>query len=355
MLLRNKLQELCYHKPTSGVKRFSACVTLGVMNSGTQWTRRRSSNARSQLTAQPAKHKMPPKSPRTPLDSRLVFRLTVAGIVCIGSLVSYAIIHRANTAQAPIIAQAKKRAEQASGLLDATKARRATETAYAHYAAGAVAQSIKSGVHVIPKTSIQITYDHLNPSRLDSIVNKQHPIYPLDYEPATVAANCQGSSAKATVLAAAKDDLEALCRAAAAVGVSLHITSSYRTYADQVATYNWWIAYSGKSTADTHSARPGYSEHQLGLSIDFSAGDLALDDFTGTAQQEWLAKNAYKYGWIQRYTSENSSITGFSAESWHYRYVGRDAARRYIESGARSLEDFWNISGGTYDKRVAPR
>ncbi len=188
---------------------------------------------------------------------------------------------------------------------------------------------------------------HSDPTRIDVIVNKKHCIQPLTFTPNTVSANCAGAGA-AVVTSSAVSDFTALCAAAKNAGVPLGITSSYRSYQTQVSTYNYWVAQGGQASADRYSARPGYSEHQTGLSVDFSAGNSGLESFTGTAQQKWMTKNAYKYGWVQRYTTANSATTGYNAESWHYRYIGRSAATRYTASAASSLEQFWGISGGNY-------
>lgn len=189
---------------------------------------------------------------------------------------------------------------------------------------------------------------HSDPSRTDVIVNKKHCIQPLTFTPNTISVSCTGSGSTAVIATSATEDFKALCAAAKAAGMPLGITSSYRSYQTQVSTYNYWVSQGGPAAADRYSARPGYSEHQTGLSVDFSAGANSLDSFTGTPQQKWMAKNAYKYGWIQRYTDTNSATTGYNGESWHYRYIGRAAAARYVQSGADSLESFWGISGGDY-------
>ena len=75
-------------------------------------------------------------------------------------------------------------------------------------------------------------------------------------------------------------------------------------------------------------ARPGTSEHQLGLALDIvDADDPQLETWQEeTPVQQWLMKNSWKYGFVLRYPPEKSSITGIIYEPWHYRYVGRQAA-----------------------------
>lgn len=83
-------------------------------------------------------------------------------------------------------------------------------------------------------------------------------------------------------------------------------------------------------------AEPGTSEHELGLAVDINADD---DRSTGDEVYAWLAKNAYKYGFIQRYPEDKTEITGIDYEPWHYRYVGKSAAREIYNSG-ECLEEY---------------
>ena len=180
------------------------------------------------------------------------------------------------------------------------------------------------------------------------IVNKKHCIQPIDFTPALATVSCAGSGS-ATISTFAVSSFKQLCATAKSAGVPLGITSSYRSYQTQVSTYNYWVSTSGQAGADRYSARPGHSEHQTGLSIDFSAGAGSLDGFTGTPQQQWMAANAWRYGFIQRYTAQNSTLTGYNAESWHYRYVGTSVAAQIHNLGpSASLESLWGVSGGDY-------
>ncbi|MGN1080840.1 MAG: M15 family metallopeptidase [Acutalibacteraceae bacterium] len=120
----------------------------------------------------------------------------------------------------------------------------------------------------------------------------------------------------------------AMFNAAKADGVTLSACSAYRPYSSQLRNFtnrvNKYISegYS-KEEAEritaTIIARPGTSEHQTGLVIDFNPCD---DSFENSAAYRWLQKNAENYGFVQRYKKSKSSITGIVNESWHYRYVG---------------------------------
>lgn len=185
---------------------------------------------------------------------------------------------------------------------------------------------------------------HSNPSSIAVVVNKKRCFNPLSFTPGDLV-----TTNGATISAKASADFNALMAGASAAGVPLTVTSSYRSYGSQVSTYNYWVGVSGRAGADRYSARPGYSEHQTGLAIDFATpSGAALSNFTGTPQQQWLAANAWQYGFIQRYTGANSAETGYDAESWHFRYIGRAAAASYTSSGSSSLERFWGVTGGDY-------
>lgn len=143
------------------------------------------------------------------------------------------------------------------------------------------------------------------------------------------------------------DDLKALGEAADADGIDLSILSTYRSYATQSSTYQYWVNYNGGdvAAADTVSARPGHSQHQLGTAVDFGSsenGDKVGSTFDTTDASQWLADNAHKYGFIISYPQGHESTTGYSYESWHYRYVGKDNALEMINSG--KILESWLVS-----------
>jgi len=129
------------------------------------------------------------------------------------------------------------------------------------------------------------------------------------------------------------NDLNEMRGAAAAENIVLYIRSAYRTHEDQESTFNETVSgYMGQGNSESAAveraelvaARPGYSEHQTGLAIDFSYG---ADAEKQAAMWDWLSANAYKYGFILRYPEGREHITGYSYEPWHYRYVGREHAK----------------------------
>ena len=140
------------------------------------------------------------------------------------------------------------------------------------------------------------------------------------------------------------NDLRDLVNAAKADSIDLSIVSGYRSYATQVSTYNYWVQYNGGNVdaADRISARAGHSQHQLGTAVDFSSKEVSDNigtRFSTTKASAWLQKNAYKYGFVMSFPYGYEYITGFSYESWHYRYIGKTNTLQMKSSGM-ILEEF---------------
>ena len=127
---------------------------------------------------------------------------------------------------------------------------------------------------------------HKNPSFSDVIVNKKHCIQPVTFIPADLVSIGNGF----LLSAKAAGSFNSLMAAASTANEPLAVTSSYRSYSDQVSTYAYWVNVSGAAGADTYSARPGYSEHQTGLAFDVAdaAKQYVLSNFSQTSQYQWL-------------------------------------------------------------------
>lgn len=143
-------------------------------------------------------------------------------------------------------------------------------------------------------------------------------------------------------------DLRAMATAAARAGVPLQIVSAYRSYSTQVATFNHWVAVGGLALALLGSARPGHSEHQLGLALDFTsrygADPWYYPDWGKTAAGRWIATNAWKYGFVMSYPKGTSpSKTCYQYEPWHFRYVGEAAAKSIHDSGWTLRQYLWQL------------
>ncbi|HET9851914.1 MAG TPA: M15 family metallopeptidase [Candidatus Limnocylindrales bacterium] len=137
------------------------------------------------------------------------------------------------------------------------------------------------------------------------------------------------------------DDLKAMATAARKAGVPLGSVSAYRSYRQQVELFGQYVDDYGFKKAVTFSARPGHSEHQLGLVIDFAAAGKSSFVNESTPTGRWLAKNAWKYGWLMSYPDGKEKVVCYSYEPWHYRYVGRDLAEKIHDSGLTIREYLW--------------
>jgi len=144
----------------------------------------------------------------------------------------------------------------------------------------------------------------------------------------------EAASALATMFSSAKNQ-----------NVDLMLASGYRSYPDQVAVYNNYVSQSGVAKADTFSARPGHSEHQTGLAADVEPVSRTCEVeqcFENTKEGQWLAANAYKFGFIIRYQKNTENLTGYEYEPWHVRYVGADLSAELQKSG-QTMEQFFNL------------
>lgn len=176
------------------------------------------------------------------------------------------------------------------------------------------------------------------------LVNKWHYL-PEDYsmEPVTLP-NGQmiGSDCYEPLMQMLEDCAQA--------GGSPIVCSGYRPHETQVYLYdeqiNRWL-YAGygqeesEDLAATAVAIPGTSEHELGLAADiYSTENMSLDESqVYTFTQQWLMENCWRYGFILRYPKDKTEITGIIFEPWHYRYVGKEHARKIQEAGI-CLEEY---------------
>lgn len=181
-----------------------------------------------------------------------------------------------------------------------------------------------------------------DPNNIKVLANKKRPLEPLTYAPKDLVHIGSGQSMRSEAAQAFKK----LRSAGAASGVNFHPVSSYRSYNQQAATYNHWRATYGQQHADSVSAAPGTSEHQLGLAVDVSDGICNLRRcFATTNAGQWVARNAHKYGFVIRYPDGKSDVTGYWYEPWHLRYVGTELAGELTSKGL-TLEEYYKWKPG---------
>lgn len=164
------------------------------------------------------------------------------------------------------------------------------------------------------------------------LVNKYHALS-SDYTPENIV---KASSSYSYDNNSLNDDaytaFKELADAAKNDGYTILILSSYRTYERQDELWNDRKNTYGIRKADQYAARAGSSEHETGYAIDVADFNDKSDDFSKTESYKWMLKNSYKYGFILRYPEGKEDITGYSYESWHYRYLGKDLAKKVYES-----------------------
>lgn len=213
-----------------------------------------------------------------------------------------------------------------------------------------IEQKKKEPVYITLPGATQIralVEDYNQPSSLWAMANKTRAL-PLDYAPTPivmpdVATRTDKSETERSVRGDVAEPLKKLFAAAAQDGHQLMVGSAYRTAELQQLYFSTYVANSGLEAANQYSAKPGQSEHQLGLSVDIStlSRECYLSEcFTSTPDGEWLAAHAHEYGFTLRYQKGKEAITGYNFEPWHYRYVGVDFAIALHQSGL-TIEEAW--------------
>ncbi len=118
--------------------------------------------------------------------------------------------------------------------------------------------------------------------------------------------------------------LEELSKGALADGIKLMVSSTYRSYKYQEGLFNRYVKQDGLELAERYSARPGTSQHQLGMAIDFGS---ITDDWGDTKMGKWVYNHAAEYGWSLSFPQGYEDVTGYMWECWHFRYIGKEACR----------------------------
>lgn len=177
-----------------------------------------------------------------------------------------------------------------------------------------------------------------------TLVNASHPLAE-DYVPELVEIEQDKQVDKRIA-----EDLQQMLADAREEGLQPFVCSAYRDYEYQREVFNEtmesWMS-QGYIPLDAYDetaksvAIPGTSEHATGLALDITSAEFAeLDDRqASTAEAQWLEENCWKYGFILRYPPDKSEITGIIYEPWHYRYVGKEAAKEIMEQDV-TLEEY---------------
>jgi D-alanyl-D-alanine carboxypeptidase len=196
-------------------------------------------------------------------------------------------------------------------------------------------------------------YSRTSAASIWVIVNKSHSLSPKNYVPndlvlPNVKQRVPGTE-EMKMRAEAARALKRLFSGANSASIKLLVSTAYRSYSYQTVLYDNDVKAHGRAAADQSTARPGYSEHQTGLAVDIRAqsGVCSVQQcFGNTPEGRWLAANAYKYGFLLRYPADKQAITGYEYEPWHFRYIGTELSNELHKQDTKTLEEFFNVSGG---------
>ncbi|WP_455682908.1 M15 family metallopeptidase [Thomasclavelia sp.] len=197
---------------------------------------------------------------------------------------------------------------------------------------------------VINTDVIEVEKDKIINDELLTLVNYKNKV-PDNWQVNLVSLNNQQS-----VDQRAYQALQDMLDDAKKEGMNIIVCSSYRTYDKQkqlfvnkVSEYlkKGYSYNEAQEAASMWVAKPNTSEHQLGLAVDLVSRDNQRLDKSQekTDEQRWLMENCQRYGFILRYPSDKSSLTGVNYEPWHYRYVGKEHAKKITRQGI-CLEEY---------------
>ncbi len=214
----------------------------------------------------------------------------------------------------------------------------------------------KAAANVIVKTPDETTPaptalpdELINTSSKLILIDKTHNL-PADYVPANLTTPYLNSSADVIELEEeCAEHAKAMKKAAEEAGVQLIVSAGYVDYSTQQDMYEGMVNLIGEAKTALRLPKAGYSEHQTGLAIDFtydaSITQPSNEDFENSDTGKWLYEHAHEYGFILRYPKDKESITGYSYQPWHYRYVGKETAdAMYAVSPDYTFEEYYGIA-----------
>lgn len=199
---------------------------------------------------------------------------------------------------------------------------------------------------VVARTADCVRLDDAN--RVWVVSNKLRPYQPIDVRPEPLSMpegvrSLEGGALRTDAAVA----LSAMVSAARDAGVGeIALESGFRSYQTQQGSYGRQVSARGAAGADQVSARPGFSEHQSGLAGDVVACNGScgsIDDLAESAQGRWIEAHAWEYGWIVRYETGRTDVTGYLPEPWHLRFIGVELAGAYHQGDWHTLEEFFSL------------
>lgn len=167
------------------------------------------------------------------------------------------------------------------------------------------------------------------------LVNKRHKL-PDGYEPEELVEIHSGIM----VTPGTEEAFRRMRNAAMRDKVYIEAALGYRSFERQQELFDTEEYYSDTKTAENQVARPGFSEHNTGRALHIIDRDYTFDGFEKTPEYEWLVGHCADYGFILRYGMDNSDITGFDYEPYHFTFVGRDIALEMKNLRMETLEEY---------------
>lgn len=192
----------------------------------------------------------------------------------------------------------------------------------------ALPEQVRTAIAARPADFLELMKEVLTgPQDLVVLVDKTHALS-ADYTPPDLVAlsryPLRASKSDMQLREILIADLLAMSGAASAAGTALVVSSAWRSFKYQEELFTRALERQPLEEVEETLARPGHSQHQLGTAIDFGSIDVAFAD---TKQGKWLFAHASSFGFSLSYPRGMEASTGYSWEPWHYRYVGRSAAR----------------------------
>lgn len=176
-----------------------------------------------------------------------------------------------------------------------------------------------------------------------ALINSEIQLSTADYNPSDLR-QVAGTSHQLRDEAAGA--LEELLQDARQSGHRMQLLSAFRSYERQKVLFNGYQNKYGTDYAERISARPGTSEHQLGLAADvgYGGGNCELRIcFGDTPAGEWLKEHSAEHGFIIRYPAGQEEVTGYSYEPWHLRYIGVEHAQAMAQAKIATFEEYYEL------------
>ena len=182
------------------------------------------------------------------------------------------------------------------------------------------------------------------------LINKENPIPDAYYKTLKIVKATNDEGVAVPIEEKTAEAFASLKAEVAGTELDVLLYSGYRSLERQASLYARFLSELGLDLAEARVAKPGCSEHNAGIGLDISVkiDDVWQDDFDSeecVPKLEALHGKLFRHGFILRYPKGKESVTGYSYEPWHIRYVGRELAGYMYQKGL-TLEELWGDEAG---------